>query len=505
MHAATFPVTYRMSKCLLFQYHHRPVDPPGVLLSNATVHSTSTSVPTGTRALVTSLRLSMEEVWPPSQRTVCLLHFRYLFSFSISSAAEVWDPSWGPVPNLSVITALTHGPPTPQQVLNYLNIRFRLNRRAYCMALDILFPQPAESPTRLGIPVYQRVLETSQWRRNHPDWEGGIVPVDREVGSALADDAADSQAGSDDEDSGDGVLTTRERRAIRSRVASLLPDAYRAHLAAEQASSASSGSASSSSTSFSRSDSVESSGDTSLSSSSPNSGSSSFSSGPGSPSPNTSSNPSSEHASSSSSSPSSTYSSYSPRKRRHDEDEGSNADSNITVVEGHPSARPATRRRLDSDGEALANTEAHPDTEALPAPPSASPASASRHRRRLRAEGGEQEQRKLMRQYQHLSPPIRPPGVRTGGPESASTSQGRAFTSDLDAAGPGPVAYVPAQPVAGSSRPRDDEDHVEPLPVRRSPKRLRDEDTSEMPGHLLEDGVGGDKAGKRNKKRSRKE
>ena len=118
------------------------------------------------------------------------------------------------------------------------------------MALDILFPHNPqalptprgthETPVGPGIPVYRRVLETSRWRREHPDWEGGIVPVDRVAAPARADDAADSQAGSGDEDSSVDALTPRERRAIQARVARALPGAYDALLAEADPSASSS-------------------------------------------------------------------------------------------------------------------------------------------------------------------------------------------------------------------------------------------------------------------------
>ncbi|KAI0720762.1 hypothetical protein C8T65DRAFT_273771 [Cerioporus squamosus] len=369
-------------------------------------------------------------------------------------------------------------PPDTSTVLNYLNGHFRLNRRAYSMALDILFPQPREVPVERGIPVYHRVLETSRWRRDHPDWEGGIVPVDREVGPVRADDAADSQAGSDDEDSNDDVFTPRERRAIRTRVAWLLPDAYRAHLAAEHASGASSGSASSSGSDESFGVSSSSSSGTESSSSSEHTSSSDSSS-----------------SSSSSGSSSRNSSSSSPRKRRHEEDDASDASSSITLSEGRSSDRPSTRRRLDSD------------TQALPAPPGSFPTSANTHP--LHAPRTEdrprKERRQLMRRHRQLLPPIGPPGVRIGGPAIASTShsQPRDSMSGVVDAHPGRVAHVPAQPVAGSSGEGDREVVVE-VPLRRSPKRSRDADTSET-SPSQRDGEERDKEDKRKKKRSRKD
>ncbi|RPD55994.1 hypothetical protein L227DRAFT_290487 [Lentinus tigrinus ALCF2SS1-6] len=388
---------------------------------------------------------------------------------------QVWDPLWGPVPRLSVIAALSNGPPTPQQVIDYLNLRFRLNRRAYSMALDILFPQPREAPVERGIPVYQRVLETSRWRRDHPDWEGGIVPIDREVGPARADDAADSQAGSDDEeDSNDGALTPRERRAVRTRVERQLPDAYRALVAAEHTSgTVSDPAAAASSTPAAISG---------ASSSSPASTFTSSSSGTSS-----SSDSSSEDSSSSSSQE---PSSPSPRKRSRNEDGDGDADSDFTLCED---TRPSTRQRLDAD----------PPAPIVPA--SSSPTSAAGRRLRSGADTDERRaRRELMRQNRHLLPPIGPPGVRIGAPSPASTSQRGTSTSRVVDSGPGHAAHVPAQPVAGSSRPRRGlAVHVEVPSLRESRKRSRNEGTAET-GASHQDGEGRDGDGKR-KKRSKKD
>ncbi|EJF57359.1 hypothetical protein DICSQDRAFT_140387 [Dichomitus squalens LYAD-421 SS1] len=109
----------------------------------------------------------------------------------------VWDVQWGPIPRLTDIAEDSNVRPTTQQVLDYLNQRFRFNRRAYNTALDVLFPpegRESRDPELIGRePAFQRVAPTALWRQDS-DWEGGIVPVDREWGPSQADDAADPEA-----------------------------------------------------------------------------------------------------------------------------------------------------------------------------------------------------------------------------------------------------------------------------------------------------------------------
>ena len=110
-----------------------------------------------------------------------------------------------------------------------------------------------------------------------------------------------------------------------------------------------------------------------------------------------------------------------------------------------------------------------------------------------------------MRQTRHLLPPIGPPGVRIGAPAPASDPQQPASASGVVDADPGLVAYVPAQPVAGPSRPRRDREvSPEVPPLGESRKRSRDEDTSETV-HTSRDGGQRERDGKRKKKRSKKD
>ncbi|KAI0716419.1 hypothetical protein C8Q76DRAFT_794728 [Earliella scabrosa] len=97
-----------------------------------------------------------------------------------------WQVEWGARPEMGEVAAIVHGPPSLLQILHHLNDRFRENRHAYYMALDILFPPATHDDVIRGAPIFARILETSRWRRESPqDWQGGIVPVDRR----LAEDA----------------------------------------------------------------------------------------------------------------------------------------------------------------------------------------------------------------------------------------------------------------------------------------------------------------------------
>ena len=109
----------------------------------------------------------------------------------------VWEAQWGPIPRLTDVSGNGDVTPTTHQVLAYLNDRFRFNRRAYNTALDVLFPpegrEARDPPVVNGEPAFQRVAPTALWRQDS-DWEGGVVPVDREWGAPQADDAADPEA-----------------------------------------------------------------------------------------------------------------------------------------------------------------------------------------------------------------------------------------------------------------------------------------------------------------------
>ena len=99
-----------------------------------------------------------------------------------SLATENWQVEWGARPEMGEVAAIIHGPPSLLQILHHLNDRFRENRHAYYMALDILFPPATHDDVIRGAPIFARILETSRWRRESPqDWQGGIVPVDRRL------------------------------------------------------------------------------------------------------------------------------------------------------------------------------------------------------------------------------------------------------------------------------------------------------------------------------------
>ena len=120
-----------------------------------------------------------------------------LFKRPSSHRTVVWDAQWGPIPRLADVSANGDVSPTTHQVLTYLNDRFRFNRRAYNTALDVLFPPEGREPRDPTVvnaePAFQRVAPTALWRQDS-DWEGGVVPVDREWGVPQADDAADPEA-----------------------------------------------------------------------------------------------------------------------------------------------------------------------------------------------------------------------------------------------------------------------------------------------------------------------
>ena len=84
------------------------------------------------------------------------------------SFTVVWEAQWGPLPSLADVTPNSDAQPTTQQVLDYLNQRFRYNRRAYNTALDVLFPPEGRDGRDLEVvgrePAFQRVAPTALWR-----------------------------------------------------------------------------------------------------------------------------------------------------------------------------------------------------------------------------------------------------------------------------------------------------------------------------------------------------
>ncbi|PIL23565.1 hypothetical protein GSI_14878 [Ganoderma sinense ZZ0214-1] len=144
-----------------------------------------------------------------------------------------WDAQWGPIPRLADVSGNDDVSPTAYEVLAFLNDRFRLNRRAYNAALDVLFPPEGRDPRDPTIvrkqPTFQRVAPTALWRKDS-DWEGGVVPVDREWGAPQADDAADPESEPFDPaefaysyaDDEMAELTDEELRAIREHISACL-------------------------------------------------------------------------------------------------------------------------------------------------------------------------------------------------------------------------------------------------------------------------------------------
>ncbi|RPD54239.1 hypothetical protein L227DRAFT_657716 [Lentinus tigrinus ALCF2SS1-6] len=176
----------------------------------------------------------------------------------------------------------------------------------------------------------------------------------------------------------------------------------------------------------------------------------------------------------------------------HDEDNHSDAGSDITLCEENewPLAK---RRRVNPIPPTVALTHLSP-TYATP----------SRRVRHSRADNEERRtRRELMRRLRDRLPPIGPPGVRIGGapgPEPAPTpiSQSRVPRSG--------VVEASAQPVAGPSRPlRRRGQHVQvPGPSLRPRKRSRDEDGTSETGAGHQDGEGRDRDGQRKKRRTRR-
>ena len=88
---------------------------------------------------------------------------------------------------------------TNYEISQHLRAHLEENQRARLAALDLLFPEEISNPSSIAGPSNTRRWD-GRWGviRSGGDWEGGIVPEDREVSELRADDAADSQAGSDD-------------------------------------------------------------------------------------------------------------------------------------------------------------------------------------------------------------------------------------------------------------------------------------------------------------------
>ncbi|KAI0760101.1 hypothetical protein C8Q74DRAFT_202136 [Fomes fomentarius] len=140
---------------------------------------------------------------------------------------QVWQTGWGPVPHVSHVAARYGGPCTTSQVLRYLNEQFRFNRPAYYMALDILFPQPPSSPAPGAEPKFSRTWDTTTWRRENPDWEGGIVSANKRVRRRKAtvwSDRARAQNGDASSGSRSATeVTDEEQRAIHDILTNELP------------------------------------------------------------------------------------------------------------------------------------------------------------------------------------------------------------------------------------------------------------------------------------------
>ncbi|KAI0739104.1 hypothetical protein C8Q80DRAFT_1124492 [Daedaleopsis nitida] len=87
-------------------------------------------------------------------------------------AAPYWRDDWGPVPSLSDVALFTDGPPSHTEVLDYINGRFKFNSEARNAAFDILLPKQRDSSR---VPVFSHLMNTAAWRRENPDYPGGLV------------------------------------------------------------------------------------------------------------------------------------------------------------------------------------------------------------------------------------------------------------------------------------------------------------------------------------------
>ncbi|KAI0323363.1 hypothetical protein GY45DRAFT_1341490 [Cubamyces sp. BRFM 1775] len=106
-----------------------------------------------------------------------------------------WRDAWGPLPTLADLDGPSNASPSVTRVLEWLQGRYNAGSEPYFQALNHIFPLPGTSETLHELrPHFERILQTSLWRAQGDDWQGGIEPVDRVREPARADDAADSEA-----------------------------------------------------------------------------------------------------------------------------------------------------------------------------------------------------------------------------------------------------------------------------------------------------------------------
>ncbi|KAH9886454.1 hypothetical protein C8Q73DRAFT_715409 [Cubamyces lactineus] len=106
-----------------------------------------------------------------------------------------WNEAWGPLPTLADLDGPSSATPSVTRVLEWLQGRYDAGSEPYFQALNHIFPLPGSSETLYELrPHFERILETSLWRAQSDDWQGGIEPVERVREPARADDAADSEA-----------------------------------------------------------------------------------------------------------------------------------------------------------------------------------------------------------------------------------------------------------------------------------------------------------------------
>ncbi|KAI0656921.1 hypothetical protein C8Q70DRAFT_304001 [Cubamyces menziesii] len=106
-----------------------------------------------------------------------------------------WRDAWGPLPTLADLDGPSNATPSVTRVLEWLQGRYDAGSEPYFQALNHIFPLPGSSETLYELrPHFERILETSLWRAQSDDWQGGIEPVERVREPARADDAADSEA-----------------------------------------------------------------------------------------------------------------------------------------------------------------------------------------------------------------------------------------------------------------------------------------------------------------------
>ncbi|OJT05605.1 hypothetical protein TRAPUB_3576, partial [Trametes pubescens] len=75
----------------------------------------------------------------------------------------------------------------------------RHSSNAFWQAVDHVFLLPDSVD---HTPLFARILETSQWRNQDPNWMDGVEPVERVREPARADDTADSDADADAKSAG---------------------------------------------------------------------------------------------------------------------------------------------------------------------------------------------------------------------------------------------------------------------------------------------------------------